>query len=361
MKLTMPSPGEGGWRRDRRAWFLAVVLLVIGGLVTWQVVRGDDELPENAVMRVGERVVTTSQLDDRVSSLEALYGVQPPTEDGARADFDRDAAKSMALSLVLETEAAERGIVVSEKEARAELDKIIGERLGGDRQQFLTFLGDEGLSEDQVLEEIVRTLQTTELYQQVVEDVPDATVEDARAEYASRREQMATPEKRHLRNIVVADQASAERIVDRLADGDPFVEVARTETLDRASRSSGGDLGTLSAAELEPAYAEAAFTVEQGQVFGPVPSQYGWNVGQVVKVVPGDPLSFEDVQVTLLEAITSRRQLDEWRSWLSGELEQAQVEYADRYRPDDPTGAPSSYDEPTAPSSPAPASPGPEE
>lgn len=345
MKLTMPSPGEGGWRRDRRAWLLVVVVLVIGGLVTWQVMRGDDELPEDAVMRVGERVVTMVQLEERVASLEALYGVQPPTEEGARDDFDRDAAKALALSLVLEREAADRGIVVSEKESRDELDKIIGERLGGDRQQFLTFLGDEGLSEEQVLEEIVRTLQTTELYQEIIEDVPDATVDDAKAEYTSRRAQMTTPEKRRLRNIVVADQVSAERIAERLAQGDPFVEVARAETLDRASRSSGGDLGTRTAAELEPAYADAAFAVKQGEVFGPVQSQYGWNVGQVVKVVPGDPLSFEDVQVTLLEAITSKRQLDEWRSWLADTLAEAHIEYADSYRPDDPTGVPSTYDD----------------
>lgn len=346
MKLTIPQQVDLASIRDRRLWLVGLVLAVVTGMVVWLVVRKDDgELPPDAVMRVGDQVVTTEQLDERVASLVALYGVKVPEDPDGKAEFEREAAKSMALSLVLEDEAAARDIKVSEKESRAELDKIIDERLGGDRQQFLTFLGEEGLSEDQVLEEIVRTLQTTELYSQVTEDVEDATVEDARAEYDERKAEMTTPEKRHLRNIVVADQANAERIADRLAKGDPFVEVARAETLDPSTRKSGGDLGTRAASELETAYAEAAFAVGKGQVFGPVQTQYGWNVGTVVDIVPGAPLSFEDVQVTLLEAITSRRQLDEWRSWLSAELEDADIEYADRYRPDDPTGAPSSYDD----------------
>lgn len=350
MKLSIPKQLDAAWVRDRRLWLVGLVVAVVAGAVVWLVVRSDGgELPEDAVMRVGDRVVTAEQLDERVASLKALYGVKVPEDADQRAEFDREAAKSMALSLVLEDEATDRGIEVSEKESRAELDKIIEERLGGDRQQFLTFLGEEGLSEEQVLEEIVRTLQTTELYGQVTEDVPDATLEEAKAEYDDRKAEMTTPEKRRLRNIVVADKANAERIADRLAKGDPFVEVARAETLDSSTRKSGGDLGTRAASELETAYAEAAFAAGQGEVFGPVQTQYGWNVGQVVKVVPGDPLSFDDVQVTLLEAITSRRQLDEWRSWLSTELKDADVEYADRYRPDDPTGAPSSYDDAAEP------------
>lgn len=345
MRLTVPRPGEGGWRRDRRLWAVVLVVLVLAAVTVWKVVGDDDRLPEDAALRIGDRVVTRAQLDDRVATLEALYGVKPPTQAEERADFDKDAAKSMALSIVLEGEAADRGISVSEKESRAELDKIIGERLGGDRQQFLTFLGEEGLSEDQVLAEIVRTLETNELFQQVTKDVKDATVADAKAEYTTRKAEMTTPERRRLRNIVVADKASAERIADRLGKGDPFVEVARTETLDKGTRASGGDLGVLTASQLEPGYAEAAFGAKQGAVFGPVQSQYGWNVGQVVQVVAGDPLSFEDVQVTLLEAITSRRQLDAWRSWLSGVLARSGVEYAARYQPDDPTGAPTSYDD----------------
>jgi peptidyl-prolyl cis-trans isomerase C len=345
MKIAVPKLSSS-WLRDRRAWLVVLVVAVIGGAVAWEVARdGGDGLPEDAVMRVEGKVVTAEQLDERVSSLEALYGVKVPEDADERADFDRDAAKSMALSLVLAKEADDRDIEISEKESRAELDKIIDERLGGDRQQFLTFLGEEGLAEKDVLDEIVRTLQTTKLYDAVTEDVEDATVQDARAEYTARKDEMTTPEKRHLRNIVVADRANAQRIADRLAQGDPFVEVARAETLDPSTRRSGGDLGTLAASQLEPAYAEAAFSVGKGEVFGPVQTQYGWNVGQVVDVVRGDPLSFDDVQVTLLEAITSKRQLEAWRTWLSGELEDAAVEYADRYRPDDPTGAPSSYDD----------------
>lgn len=347
MKVSLPRV-DGALLRQRRVWVTALVVIVVGTLVAWLALRSGDELPEDAVMRIGDEVVTEAELSERVVTLEALYGVQVP-EGEERADFDRDAAKSMALSIVLSDEADERGIEVSEKEARAELDKIVEERLGGDRAQFLTFLGDEGLAEQDVLDEITRTLQTTALYDEVTQDVEDATAQDAKAEYDARKDEMRTPEKRRLRNIVVADRANAQRIAERIAQGDPFVEVARTETLDPSTRKSGGDLGTRESSELEPAYADAAFAVGAGELFGPVQTQYGWNVGQVVSIVPGDPLSFAEVQVTLLEAITGKRQQDAWRDWLGDVLEAADVEYADRYLPDDPSGAPSSYDDAAEP------------
>lgn len=316
----------------------SLLLAISSGVVL--AVSAAEELPEDAVFAYEDDVVTQTELSDRMTSLEALYGVQPPAEGERLDEFKRAAAKSMALGLVIEDEAAERGIVISDKQARAELSKLISDRVGGDRQAFTRFLSESGITEAAVLDEIERTLATNRLFEAVTQDLEPATETEAREEYDARRDDMTTPEKRVLRNIVVRSEADAKAVLAELARR-PFAQVARARSLDRATSGKGGALGALEQVSLEGAYAEAAFAAKPGRVFGPVRSQHGWNIGKVERVIPGDPLSFEQVRATLMQALTTREQMRVWREWIEGSLERADIEYTDEYRPDDPTGAPS--------------------
>lgn len=349
MPLTIPRPAGLGWivprgRASVVSLGLAVTLAVGSGVVL--ATSAAESLPDGAVLQYRDNVVTEDQLSDRVSSLEALYGVTPPTGGDEVDEFRRAAAKSAAVGLVLEHEAGERDIVVSDKQARAELSKIISDRLGGDRDAFVRFLADAGVTEGVILEEIKRTIATNRLFEEVTADVPVVTESEARKEYDARRADMTTPEKRVLRNIVVASEEDADAVREALGSGAPFARVARVTSLDASTKDDGGRLGTVEEAGLDPAYAAVAFAAQQGAVFGPVQSQHGWNVGKVERVVPGEPLSFDQLRATLVQALTSRAQLDAWRDWLGDVLERADVEYAEEYRPADPTSAPADV-EPT--------------
>lgn len=352
MPLTFIRPIGPGWLaprgRSAAICLIAALVLTLGAGVVLTT-SAAQRLPDDAVFRYGETVVTEAELADRVSSLEALYGVRPPGEGTEAEKFRRDAAKSMALGMVLEREAARRDIVVSEKQARSELAKIIGERLGGDREAFTRFLADEGLSEDTILEEIERTIATNRLYEDVVKDVDPATKADARKEYDVRPEDMRAPETRRIRNIVVSSEVNAKAVLAELEKGTAFPVLARRASLDAASKDEGGLLGTVREADLDPAYAEAAFSAKNGELFGPVQSQFGWNVGIVEQVIPGKPLSYQDVEATLIAGLTTRAQLAAWRNWIGDALKRADIEYADEYRPADPTSPPSDGTLPESP------------
>jgi peptidyl-prolyl cis-trans isomerase C len=332
----------GAWR-----WLtLAMAALVAVGSGLVLATSSAEELPPGSVMRVNDRLVTEDQLQSRVASLEALYSVVPPEGGDELDEFRRSAAKSLAVSMIIEDAAADREIIISAKQAEAELAKIISDQLGGDRAQFVEYLGTVGLSETQVLDEIERTLATSRLYEDVTKDVPASTSQEARAEYDGRRDEMRTPERRRLGNIVVESQADANRVVALLGRGSTFEELVDRFSLDRSTRGKGGDLGTRTADELEPTYAGAAFAAAEGSVFGPVQTQYGWNVGRVVSVVPGDPLAFAEVEQTLVQALTAKAQLEAWRDWMRSAIEDADVVYDPTYLPDDPDGLPSDVEEP---------------
>lgn len=327
-------------RLGRREWTaLVATLAVLGGGLTWWLA-GRDDLPDGAAFRIGDQVVTAKEVDRRVDALEALYGVTEPTGRSERADFLRDAAKSMAVQLMLQDEARERDVVVPAKEVDDTLQQLVEQRYpDGGRTAFVAALGALGATEEQVRREIADQLLVSKLFDDVAGDVAvdDAELADT---FEERKADLGTPVRRSLRNIVVADRATAQAVVRRLRQGTPFAQVARSVSLDTATRDRGGLLGPVASADLEKAYAQAAFAAPVGRVFGPVKTQHGWNVGLVERQLPAAPASLADVRDALRRTVLAEKSLSRWRSWLRTVITGHDVTYADAYRPADPDAVP---------------------
>ncbi|HWJ82437.1 MAG TPA: peptidyl-prolyl cis-trans isomerase [Nocardioides sp.] len=326
-------------KRPLKIGVLVVALVLVTAAAALGYQKWSSRLPDDAVFRYGDRVVTQDELDQRVEILGALYGVQRP--DGDKGDeFDRDAAKSMAVSLILDDAAEDHDIVISDHAAQTQLDNLVDDQLVGGRPAFVDWLKEVGISEQDVLDEIKRQMATSRLVEETVGDVPAVTEDDVRAAYEEHKDRMATPEARHLLNIVVETKAEAQRVARLARAGRDFADLAATWSRDGSTRQSGGDLGFVTADQLESAFRQAAFGTRQGQVFGPVETRYGWNVGKVVAVQASQPLSLAKVHDELKAELVNRARLEVWRDHLGQLLEDADVEYADDYRPEDPTAPP---------------------
>lgn len=326
-----------GTRRKVLGGLLAVLLAAAAGVGVWRSTSG---LPEDAAFAYGDQVVTTRELDRRAQALEALYGIVAP-EPRAEADrFRRDLAKSVAVSQILDDAARERDIRIADKQARDVLDRYIATQFGdGGRQAFVRALGNVGTSETAVLDEVKRQLAVGRLMAQVV---GEAAVDDAalRRAFAERKATLGVPERRVVRNIVVASRQDAADALRRLRAGESFAAVASASSLDASTKGSGGLLGELAREQLEEPVAEQVFGTPSGGVFGPVQGRYGWNVGRVDAVRPPVEARFGDVREELRETLRAEDSLRRWRDWLGERIRSAEVTYAEAYRPADPDSAP---------------------
>ncbi len=356
---TLQRESEGSRRSRAVAWLtpsgrarqigLALSALVLIGATVQAAVGWNSSLPGDVVFRSGETVVDQSEYQRRVAVLEALYGIRAPESGTERDSFRKDAAKAIAVSVILDDAAAEDDVVVSSDEVQTALNKLIEEQLPEGREAFVAYLDTQGLPERDVLDELRRQLITTRLFTKVTASVTPVTDAEVRAAFEERQEEMVSPEQRRLRNIVVETEQAAEQIKKTVRSGGDFRALAKKYSLDQSTRDAGGDLGTISADQLDKTYADAAFVARPGSVFGPVQTQYGWNVGQVVGVVPARPLSFADAAEQLEAELNSERKVERWRSWLARRMKAVKVEYADRYRPADPDAPPSSAPRTDAP------------
>ncbi|MFH0951663.1 MAG: peptidylprolyl isomerase [Patescibacteria group bacterium] len=72
--------------------------------------------------------------------------------------------------------------------------------------------------------------------------------------------------------------STAQSIIDQLADGADFAELAGQYSADVSTASNGGDLGYFGRGVMVSAFEEAAFALEIGQVSGIVKTDFGYHI-----------------------------------------------------------------------------------
>ena len=119
------------------------------------------------------------------------------------------------------------------------------------------------------------------------EDVSDA---DAKKVFEQRRDQLGTPERREVEQMVFpnADEATAAR--NRIASGTSFEDIAKERGLGR----SDIDLGLVTKSAIgDPAIADAAFALQSGEVSQPTPGKFGFALVKIGKIEPGAEATYE--------------------------------------------------------------------
>jgi peptidyl-prolyl cis-trans isomerase C len=98
---------------------------------------------------------------------------------------------------------------------------------------------------------------------------------------------MSTKEKKvkkvQARHILVASKEKAEEVKKKIDEGEDFSKLAE-EYSECPSKKRGGDLGWFGKGAMVRAFEVAAFTAEEGEVVGPIKTEFGWHVIYVYEI-----------------------------------------------------------------------------
>ena len=138
-----------------------------------------------------------------------------------------------------------------------------------------------------------RALQTAVLNKEVA---PTVTEQAVRARYDQDIAGKPGEDEVHAKHILVDNEAEAKKIIAQLKGGADFAVLAKQYSKDPGGQQ-GGDLGFFKKDEMVPEFADAAFSLQPGQVSPePVKSQFGWHVILVVERRKAEPPSFEQAR-----------------------------------------------------------------
>jgi peptidyl-prolyl cis-trans isomerase C len=108
----------------------------------------------------------------------------------------------------------------------------------------------------------------------------------------------------HARHILLADEATAKKIIADLKKGGDFAALSKQFSKDPGAASQDGDLGFFKQGDMVPEFSRAAFALKDGEVTAtPVKTQFGWHVIQVVGRRTEEPPTFEDEKDKLRQSM----------------------------------------------------------
>lgn len=121
------------------------------------------------------------------------------------------------------------------------------------------------------------------------------------------------------KHILVDDEATAQEVLDKLNQGEDWDALAAEYSTDASNKDQGGDLGWFPRGAMVDAFEQAAFDASVGDIVGPVQTDFGWHLIQVLghEVRPLDESSYQGLLSQYLN------------DWLNTQSEAADIEIFD--------------------------------
>jgi peptidyl-prolyl cis-trans isomerase D len=128
--------------------------------------------------------------------------------------------------------------------------------------------------------------------------------EDARKAFEQRRDKLETAERRQVWQIVFPNAEEAMAARGRIESGTTFEDLAK----ERGLNPSDVDLGVIAKSALgDPAIANAAFSLQSGEVSQPEQGRFGYALVKVGKIEPGVTASYENFAAQIKRDIANER------------------------------------------------------
>ena len=309
---------------------------------------GGDDVPSDAVAKVGNVVITKQAFDHWYASaaksqaqqggpavppdppnytkcVDALKAAAPKGSKPDDSDLKKqckqsyDQLKQQVMQFLIQSqwvqqEAEEQDVKVSGKEVRTLFEDQKKQAFPKEKD-YEKFLRTSGATEQDILFRIKLDALQNKLTAKIQKEQEKVTDEDIEEYYDKNKERFAQPEKRDLNVVLTKTEAKAEEAKKALDSGDSFATVAKKYSIDQASKANGGKLPDVAKGQQEKALDEAVFAADKGKVEGPVKTQFGWYVFKVDKVTKASQQTLEQAKATIKQVLASQNQqqaLDEF-------------------------------------------------
>lgn len=293
---------------------------------------GGGGLIANAAATVGDRKITVDEVEVELRNFEKTGQFDQLTSqqdhDEVRRQFQQGYLSQIVRRYVLEIEAAERDLEVSDAEIAEAIDQIMADF--PNEAEFQKALDQQGLTAGQLNDLVRDQIVEDKLRQEIASDLdPD---QDELQSFYDRN--MADYQETRASHILVAKKGLASRLSTQLQDAkssklEPlFASLARRSSDDPGSAKKGGDLGFFAPGELVPEFQEAADSLDIGEVSGPVQSQFGFHV---IRVTDRRVKPFDEVRDQIAQELTGSESEEAFQTFITKAYEDADVRVNPRF------------------------------
>ena len=106
------------------------------------------------------------------------------------------------------------------------------------------------------------------------------------------------------RHILVEEKSKADELLKEIESGGDFAALAIANSIDEGSAERGGDLGYFTQDMLNGRFTRPVFNAGKGERIGPIKSEFGWHIAEILDRRPAPQPSFETLQPKIANFMT---------------------------------------------------------
>jgi len=293
----------------------AVLLLLAGALALSASSRA--EIIERLVAKVNGDIVTQSEFEARQLAAVQAARIPPEQVETYLRQNNARILQEAIDDLLIVQRAADLGIKLRPEYVQDIIDGIKKDNNIPDDAELRRQLRREGMSLDDLKRNIERSVLRRQVLSRELEPKVTVSPAEARAEYEKHKAEYGKAASVHLQEIVVPDAAQAEEVVRRARGGEDFAALARTLST-ASSRSAGGDLGQVAAADMNPELAKVVGALPVGGVSDPIETDKGYRVVRVVAKEEASIKPFEEVKDEIMKQLGQQRMASAYEEYIEG-------------------------------------------
>lgn len=317
-----------------------VISALIIGMFVFSAVGCDmiEKTPEGiekqVVAKVNDEKITKGDMDELlkqsgvISGIEQQYGTNYTTNEDAMSALktQEDQLLDQKISEVLFLQKAKE---LKLQPSDSELNKEVTTQYNAAKKNYKTdaawkaALSQAGYTDADLKEQIRNQLIEQKVVSYIYKGI---SVSDSAAKsyYDKNQNQYTqTTNTMNISHILVSTEAEAEKVEQRLKNGEDFATVAKDVSTDTGSKDKGGNLGNIQVNDqnYDATFMAAANKLKAGEVSQPIHTQYGWHVIKCISrtnypVKPFDSVK-ADIKNTLLQQKQQTKLKDTIAKWKS--------------------------------------------
>jgi len=239
---------------------------------------------QNIAVVEGEAISTAAyrqELNRALYMVTGQYSVDwnDPQNQAPLPALQQQVLDQIIERVVLRRLAGKEGVSIDSQNVETETVALQARvQQSGQFADWATFLKENGLTE-----ESIRSLMADNLLFEAM---------------SKRHAGPTSVEQVHASHILVATQEIGQEVLDKLAKGGAFADLAAQYSTDTGSKDKGGDLGWFPRGVMVPEFDQAAFSLEPGKVSQLVQTNFGYHIILVHEkaVRELDPALYEQIQ-----------------------------------------------------------------
>ncbi len=267
---------------------------------------------------VNGKNITVAEVDERLAQMTAQ---QPDAFSGAQGEQLKQQFRANVLDQLVDMElmlqeADKMGIKITDKAIDAKVKEMMKTYNIKDQKALEDILKKQKTTVEKFRGEISKLMIIDALGEKVTKGVK-VSDKDAEDYYNTHKTEFATKDQVHVAHILVQKQEEAQKILKDLQGGADFGKLAKQSSIDPGSKDKGGEYPWTDKDKYVPAFGNASWKLEPGQLSQPIKTDYGYHIIKLIGKRPAGQRTFEEVKQEIKDKLLSQKKKEEFNKWLN--------------------------------------------